>query len=126
MTPRGYVYLALAVLIGLALWRGGDALYDAGAAAERAVWVEAQAKADKEAEAQRRASQGASDAASDEAAAGARQDSQAARDQTTTTIETIRYVYRDQPPAACPPAAVPDGVRVALGEAYDAARAAAR
>lgn len=126
MTPRGYVYLALALLVSFGIWRGGSALYAAGEAAERARWLEGQAEATAEADAQRRSAQAESDAAADEARAGAGEDTRTARDDTTTTIETIRYVYRDQPPATCPPAAVPDGVRVALGEAYDAARAAAR
>lgn len=126
MTPRGWLYVGLAALLGLGLWWAGSALYDAGVAAERGVWLEAQARADKDAAAARRATQAVSDTAADEATAGAVADSRTARDETTTTIETIRYVYRDQPAPECRPAPVPDGVRDALNGAYDAARSAAR
>lgn len=126
MTPKGYVTLALTVLVALALWKGGQAIYDAGVAAERAVWLEAQAKADKEQRAKQDRDQIASDGVSDETRESAQKDSRETREQTTSTIETIRYVYRSQPAAVCSPDPVPDGVREALGAAYDAAAAASR
>ena len=123
---RPYLYLALAAVIVLGLWSAGNAIYKAGVAAERAVWLEAQSGATEDADAQRRAKQAASDATTDETRSAAEADTQAARDQTTTTIERIRYVYRDQPASECPAVLVPDGVQDELRAAYDAARAAAR
>lgn len=126
MSIRAYAYIAIALLLGLALWRGGVALYHAGAASERAVWEAAKAKDEAES---RRAEQGAT-VASEAAADTSRAEAGAAvadvRGTTTETIETIRYVYRDQPAPACPAPAVPDGVRDALHGAYDAAAAASR
>lgn len=123
---RPYLYAAVALAVAGLLWWAGDSLYDAGVAAERAVWVEAQAKATEKADAARRAAQAASDGARDAAAQEAQQASADTRAGTTETIETIRYVYRTQPAPACTPAPVPDGVRDALNAAYDAASAASR
>lgn len=126
MTPRSYVYLVIAGLLGLLLWRGGVALYDAGVMNERGVWLEAQAKADREAREKEQADTRTGDAIADDTRSSAGQDVRDTRAETATTIETIRYVYRNQPAPACPAPAVPDGVQDALNRAYDAAAAAAR
>lgn len=125
MTPRMYVYVALAALVAVAMWRGGSALYDAGVNAERARWQEAARDAESDARAREQRDTTASDGARDAAAQEAQQASADTRAGTTETIETIRYVYRNQPAPACPAAPVPDGVRDALNAAYDAAAAAA-
>lgn len=126
MTPKTYVYAALAILAALAIWRGSAAIYSAGESAERQRWQEAA----QQAEADSRAKEQADTAASEDAADSARQEASAAVDETrsstTKTIETIRYVYRTQPASACPDARpLPDGVQQALREAH-AALAAAR
>lgn len=126
MSAKAYLYLGLAAaLVGL-LWLAGNGLYEAGETAERLRWEEAARSAQDAARLEEQrdtvASDGARDAAAQEGAAASRD----AREQTTTTIETIRYVYRNQPAPACPAAPVPDGVRDALNAAYDAASAASR
>lgn len=126
MSVKAYLYLGLAAaLVGL-LWLAGNGLYEAGETAERLRWEKAARSAQDAARLEEQrdtvASDGARDAAAQEGAAASRE----AREQTTTTIETIRYVYRNQPAPACPAAPVPDGVRDALNAAYDAASAASR
>lgn len=126
MTPKGYAYLALALLAAVGLWRGGAALYEAGETAERLRWETAAAAAEAASRGKEQGDTTSSDRARDAAAQEGAEASRDARGQTTQTIETIRYVYRTQPAPACPPAPVPDGVRDALNAAYDAASAASR
>lgn len=126
MMPRGYIYLALALLAAVALWRGGVAIYDAGVAQERGKWQEAAARAEAASREKEQTDTIASEGARDAAAEEAREASDDTRDQKTQTIETIRYVYRDRP-AACPDAGpLPDSVRDTLIAAHDALTAAAR
>lgn len=122
MSPRAYAGLAIVALAALVLWRGGSALVEHGRMLERQQCQDAQERARERQDSDTVASETVADETRKEAAAAAGE----ARAATATTIETIRYVYRDQPAPACPPPAVPDGVRDALIGAYDAAAAAAR
>lgn len=122
MTPRAYIYLAAVLLAALAAWRVGAALVEHGRMLERQEWQAAQERARERQDADTATSESVADETREEAAAAVDE----ARGDTTKTIETIRYVYRDQPAPACPAPAVPDGVRDALLGAYDAAAAAAR
>ena len=127
MKTSTYILIAIAIAVGLILWRGGAALYDAGYAASQ---QECQRRQQEANEAAREREQGAalsSDVATDTARRDGAQASAEARESTTQTIETIRYVYRAQPAPVCGPDAVaPDRVQDALSRAYDAAAAAAR
>ena len=68
----------------------------------------------------------ASDAAADASKEAERDIIDETRADASTTIETIRYVYRDRPASACPSAPVPDGVREQFAAARAAHAAAAR
>lgn len=125
MSPKLWAYVALIALIGLGLWAGVNAIYDAGVKAERGRWQEAAQRAEEAARLKEQGDTRESEGARDAAAVAAQEASRDARDQTTQTIETIRYVYRTQPAPACPADPVPDRVRDALNAAYDAAAAAA-
>lgn len=127
MTPRGYAYLALAVVLGLVIYLAGSGLYEAGRRAERLEWVQAQDEARIAAQAAERASTAASESVADTTRAEA---AKVAAETTATTgaaQKEIVHVYRDrQVPADCPaPGPVPDGVRARFAEAR-AATAAAR
>ena len=102
------------------------AAFYAGMRYERAGWL---AGALAQEQGARKAEQRAtttSEATADTARAEAAAATDTTRASNTTAIETIRHVYLDAPPAACPDAApLPDGVLRVLAEA-DAALAAAR
>jgi hypothetical protein len=125
--PKLYGYLILLVaalaLVGFGLTRA----YNHGVDVERGRWERAQAKAATQAHRQEqsdtRASEGVADATRTQAAEQA-----ATTDATTaSSIETIRYVYRNAKPAACTPggpAAIPAGVLDEIDQAVRAVTAA--
>ena len=126
MSIKSYVYIALTVLVGIALWRGGVEIYQAGANAERKVWEKAKAKAEAESRRKEQADTTTSEGVADATRAAATTVAAETREATTKTIETIRYVYRTEAAPACPDRAAPVGVQDAINAAYDAAAAAAR
>lgn len=77
-----------------------QARYDAGVAAERQVWTDAQAKATSEQRAAQDASTRASEGAADTAAQAATSARQAAAGDTETTVREITHAYQHHPPIA--------------------------
>lgn len=109
-------------LIGAAYWYG-ERRYDAGQAAERAMWEDAQALAEKEAKADEEARDRASKAVSDESANAAQDAVVETRDETASAVERVRYVTRKiVVPADCP--GLPDSVSDEGRAAVERARAA--
>lgn len=112
--------IALASLLG---W-GLKTVRDGGREDERAVWVEAQAKADAEQRRAERASTAASEDIADSTRQAATTTITETRAETATAAERITYVYRTLPAPACVPEPIPAGVRDEFSEARRALAAA--
>lgn len=92
---------------------------------ERVGWLASAAKQAQQAHKDEQRATATSESVADTSRAAAADATDSTRKAESSAIETIRYVYRDAPPAACPASPLPDGVRRVLEEA-DAALAAAR
>lgn len=122
MTPMSYIRIGTVIALLAALAWGGTSLYGAGKRACMLEHTKAAAEASEAARAADLASTTASESVADQTRATADSAASEARAETATTIETIRYVYRDRVvPSGCAAGPVPDVVR----ERFAASRAAA-
>ncbi|HEY1035525.1 MAG TPA: hypothetical protein VGE09_11150 [Pseudoxanthomonas sp.] len=105
-------------------WRYGEHRYDAGVAEENARWVDAQAKADRDAKAATAKRDKAADGVNTATTERAHQATVETRTETAAAVERVRYVTRTiEVPAGCP-TALPDVVRDEGRAAVESARAA--
>ena len=126
MTPKMWIYLGLAALIGLGLYLAGDALFDAGVNSEKARVAAEQKKAADDALKAERATNSASESVADTTRTEAAKVAAETKATTGKAGQEIQYVYRERKVSAgCPvPGPVPDGVRTRFREARAAAAAA--
>jgi hypothetical protein len=124
MIPKMYVYLVLIATLAAMIGFGLTKAYQRGVDVERGRWERSQAKADREAHTQEQAATRASEAIADDTRAQAATQAAATDASTASSIETIRYVYRTQPPAQCRPGGPPVGVPAGVLDELDKAVAA--
>lgn len=130
MTPATYVKIGLALLVAAVLFFAGreihQRIYDSGVKAERAVWLEAQAKAAEEQRLRELTARDDSFEATDKAAAKAEDVSRGTTAATEKSLEKINYVYVDNPQkaASCRPDGGPAPIPVDVLRELDLASAA--
>jgi len=116
MIPTHYK-LALAALAAACIFFSG---YRLGVKLERGEWESAARRQAQQAHRGEQKATATSEHIADESRTHAETDTQAAKSETTETVERIRYVYRTIP-AACPDARnMPDSVRDDLDKARQA------